>query len=57
MDKFFLLPDIDINNKIIKDLSMNFNYIKDVLLISKELYIKDMQIKRECLLQYLKKMT
>ena len=56
MDKFFLLPDIDINNKIIKDLSMNFNYIKDVLLISKELYIKDMQIKRECLLQYLKKM-
>jgi len=38
MDEFFLLPDIDTNNKIIKDLSMNFNHIKDVLLRSKELY-------------------
>ena len=37
MDEFFILPDTDTNNKIIKDLSMNFNYIKDVLLRSKEL--------------------
>jgi len=38
MDKFFILLKADTNNKIIRDLSMNFNNIKDILLRSKELY-------------------
>jgi len=46
MDEFFLLTDTDTNNKMIKDLSMNFNHIKDVLLKSKELYKRHSDKKR-----------
>ena len=38
MDENFLFKNISTNQKILKDLSINFNHIKDVLIRSKELY-------------------
>ena len=46
MDENYLLPDIDTNRKIIKDLIVNFNHIKEVLLRSKELYKRHADKKR-----------
>ena len=40
MDENFILSELDTNLKIARDISDNFNHIKDVLIRSKELYKK-----------------